>query len=191
MPALTTLPGLTPRPNSGLRYLISSRRRDSSPSLTWPTKVLLQVPPLRMPLLFVTLSSRDTRSPCPSRSRKNMGLYGERVGAFSVTTADAAEKARVDSQLKIIIRPMYSNPPVNGARIANAILSSPELYTQWESEVKGMADRIISMRRNFTTRSKKALTLLESGDTSRARLECSGKYLTTSLYFCSFIFFPA
>ncbi len=36
---------------------------------------------------------------------KNMGLYGERVGAFSLTTADPAEKARVDSQLKIVIRP--------------------------------------------------------------------------------------
>ncbi|PPR06881.1 hypothetical protein CVT24_011571 [Panaeolus cyanescens] len=77
---------------------------------------------------------------------KNMGLYGERVGAFSLTTADPEEKARVDSQLKIIIRPMYSNPPLHGARIANAILSSSELYSQWESEVKGMADRIISMR---------------------------------------------
>ncbi|KAF4623432.1 hypothetical protein D9613_001856 [Agrocybe pediades] len=77
---------------------------------------------------------------------KNMGLYGERVGAFSLTAADPEEKARVDSQLKIIIRPMYSNPPLHGARIANTILSTPELYTQWESEVKGMADRIISMR---------------------------------------------
>ncbi|THH11583.1 hypothetical protein EW145_g539 [Phellinidium pouzarii] len=77
---------------------------------------------------------------------KNMGLYGERVGAFSLTTVDPEEKARVDSQLKIVIRPMYSNPPVHGARIANTILSSPELYAQWESEVKGMADRIISMR---------------------------------------------
>lgn len=77
---------------------------------------------------------------------KNMGLYGERVGAFSLITADPEEKARVDSQLKIVIRPMYSNPPVHGARIANTILSSPELYSQWESEVKGMADRIISMR---------------------------------------------
>lgn len=77
---------------------------------------------------------------------KNMGLYGERVGAFSLTTADPEEKARVDSQLKIIIRPMYSNPPVHGARVANTILSTPELYTQWESEVKEMADRIISMR---------------------------------------------
>jgi aspartate aminotransferase len=77
---------------------------------------------------------------------KNMGLYGERVGAFSLTTADPAEKARVDSQLKIVIRPMYSNPPIHGARIANTILSHNELYVQWESEVKGMADRIISMR---------------------------------------------
>ncbi|KAF9531974.1 aspartate aminotransferase [Crepidotus variabilis] len=77
---------------------------------------------------------------------KNMGLYGERVGAFSVTTASPEEKARVDSQLKIIIRPMYSNPPLHGARIANTILSQKELYSQWEGEVKGMADRIIGMR---------------------------------------------
>ena len=75
-----------------------------------------------------------------------MGLYGERIGAFSLTTADAGEKARVDSQLKIIIRPLYSNPPLNGARIANTILNNKELYAQWETEVKGMADRIISMR---------------------------------------------
>lgn len=77
---------------------------------------------------------------------KNMGLYGERVGAFSLTTADPEEKARVESQLKIVIRPMYSNPPIHGARIASTILGSPELYSQWEGEVKGMAERIISMR---------------------------------------------
>ncbi|KAG7099270.1 Aspartate aminotransferase, mitochondrial [Marasmius oreades] len=77
---------------------------------------------------------------------KNMGLYGERVGAFSLTTRDPEEKARVDSQLKIVIRPMYSNPPLHGARIANAILSDKALNTQWEGEVKQMADRIIGMR---------------------------------------------
>lgn len=77
---------------------------------------------------------------------KNMGLYGERAGAFSLTTASPEEKARVDSQLKIVIRPMYSNPPLQGARIANSILSSAELYREWEGEVKGMAERIISMR---------------------------------------------
>lgn len=77
---------------------------------------------------------------------KNMGLYGERVGAFSLTTSNAGEKARVDSQLKIVIRPMYSNPPLHGAQIANTILGDKALYSQWEGEVKGMADRIISMR---------------------------------------------
>ena len=77
---------------------------------------------------------------------KNMGLYGERVGAFSLTTADPEEKVRVDSQLKIVIRPMYSNPPLHGARIVNTILNNHELYAQWETEVKGMADRIIGMR---------------------------------------------
>ncbi|KAG6381219.1 pyridoxal phosphate-dependent transferase [Boletus reticuloceps] len=77
---------------------------------------------------------------------KNMGLYGERVGAFSLTTSSEEEKKRVESQLKIIVRPMYSNPPLHGAHIANTILSDPELYQEWESEVKGMADRIINMR---------------------------------------------
>lgn len=77
---------------------------------------------------------------------KNMGLYGERVGAFSLVTADAEEKKRVDSQLKILIRPLYSNPPIHGARIASTILSSPKLYEQWLGEVKEMADRIITMR---------------------------------------------
>ncbi|KAL7007640.1 aspartate transaminase aat1 [Cystobasidiomycetes sp. EMM_F5] len=84
---------------------------------------------------------------CLSQSfAKNMGLYGERVGAFSVVTTSAEEKARVDSQLKILVRPLYSNPPVHGARIAGSILADEKLYAQWLSEVKHMADRIIGMR---------------------------------------------
>ncbi|MCJ1241793.1 aspartate transaminase aat1 [Varicellaria rhodocarpa] len=77
---------------------------------------------------------------------KNMGLYGERVGAFSIVCESAEEKKRVDSQLKILVRPLYSNPPVHGARIASEILNDPALNKQWLGEVKGMADRIISMR---------------------------------------------
>ncbi|KAJ4153337.1 hypothetical protein LMH87_009827 [Akanthomyces muscarius] len=57
---------------------------------------------------------------------KNMGLYGER--------------------LKIIIRPIYSNPPIHGARIASTILADPKLREQWLAELKSMADRIITMR---------------------------------------------
>ncbi|KAH8811549.1 glutamate oxaloacetate transaminase 2 [Xylogone sp. PMI_703] len=77
---------------------------------------------------------------------KNMGLYGERTGAFSIVCADAEEKKRVDSQVKIIVRPLYSNPPVHGARIASEILNNEALNKQWLGEVKGMADRIITMR---------------------------------------------
>jgi aspartate aminotransferase len=60
-----------------------------------------------------------------------MGLYGERVGAFSVVTANAEEKAKVDSQIKILVRPLYSNPPLHGARIAGTVLSDQALYSQW------------------------------------------------------------
>ena len=76
---------------------------------------------------------------------KNMGLYGERAGAFTVQCKDKEEAARVESQIKIIVRyiispillskyytlcalifvescqlsrPLYSNPPRHGARIA-------------------------------------------------------------------------
>ncbi|EMR69631.1 putative aspartate aminotransferase protein [Eutypa lata UCREL1] len=77
---------------------------------------------------------------------KNMGLYGERVGAFSIVTASPEEKKRIDSQVKILVRPLYSNPPIHGARIASAILNDPALYKQWLGEVKEMADRIITMR---------------------------------------------
>jgi aspartate aminotransferase, mitochondrial len=77
---------------------------------------------------------------------KNMGLYGERVGAFSVVCDSAEEKRRVDSQIKILVRPLYSNPPIHGARIASEILNDSGLNKQWLGEVKGMADRIIEMR---------------------------------------------
>lgn len=74
------------------------------------------------------------------------GLYGERVGAFSIVCESAEEKKRVDSQVKILVRPLYSNPPVHGARIAAKILDNEKLRKQWLGEVKGMADRIITMR---------------------------------------------
>ncbi|XP_010594999.3 aspartate aminotransferase, mitochondrial [Loxodonta africana] len=86
---------------------------------------------------------------------KNMGLYGERVGAFTMVCVDADTAKRVESQLKILIRPMYSNPPLNGARIASAILTTPDLRKQWLQEVKGMADRIISMRTQLVSNLKK------------------------------------
>uniref|UniRef100_A0A8C1MYU2 Aspartate aminotransferase, mitochondrial n=1 Tax=Cyprinus carpio TaxID=7962 RepID=A0A8C1MYU2_CYPCA len=80
---------------------------------------------------------------------------GERVGGFTVVCKDVEEAKRVESQLKILIRPIYSNPPMNGARIASTILNTPELYKEWLVEVKDMADRIITMREMFVSNLKK------------------------------------
>lgn len=56
---------------------------------------------------------------------------GERVGAMTIRTADKDEAKRVESQVKIIIRPLWANPPIHGARIATSILNTKELYDQW------------------------------------------------------------
>jgi len=77
---------------------------------------------------------------------KNFGLYGQRIGAFSILCADPDEAARVDSQIKIVARAIYSNPPLHGARIVHAILSDPKLKTMWQGEIALMANRIIKMR---------------------------------------------
>lgn len=86
---------------------------------------------------------------------KNMGLYGERAGAFTVVCSSEEESKRLMSQLKIIIRPMYSNPPIHGSRIVHTILSHPELKKIWLEDVKGMANRIISMRTKLEENLKK------------------------------------
>jgi aspartate aminotransferase, mitochondrial len=80
---------------------------------------------------------------------KNMGLYGERIGALSVVCKDGEQKEHVLSQLKILIRPMCSNPPIHGARIVASVLGDPELHQLWLREVKMMADRIIGMRKKL------------------------------------------
>ncbi|XP_065850180.1 aspartate aminotransferase, cytoplasmic [Euphorbia lathyris] len=80
---------------------------------------------------------------------KNMGLYGERVGALSIVCKTADVASKVESQLKLVIRPMYSNPPIHGASIVATILKDGDLYKEWTIELKAMADRIISMRQQL------------------------------------------
>ncbi|KAK6129692.1 hypothetical protein DH2020_036558 [Rehmannia glutinosa] len=80
---------------------------------------------------------------------KNMGLYGERVGALSIVCRTADVAGRVESQLKLVIRPMYSNPPIHGASIVSTILKDRTMFQEWTIELKAMADRIISMRQQL------------------------------------------
>ncbi len=77
---------------------------------------------------------------------KSFSLYGERVGALSVVCASKEEMARVLSQLKIVIRTNYSNPPTHGAQIVATVLTTPALRSMWEEELAGMRVRIKEMR---------------------------------------------
>jgi aromatic-amino-acid transaminase len=77
---------------------------------------------------------------------KSFSLYGERVGALSVVCGNKDETARVLSQLKIVIRTNYSNPPTHGAQAVAMVLTTPALRTMWEDELAAMRVRIQQMR---------------------------------------------
>ena len=80
---------------------------------------------------------------------KSFSLYGERVGALSVVANDKEEAARVLSQLKIVIRTNYSNPPIHGGAVVAAVLNNPELRAVWEKELGEMRVRIRAMRQKL------------------------------------------
>ncbi|MEY8877561.1 MAG: amino acid aminotransferase [Leptothrix sp. (in: b-proteobacteria)] len=83
---------------------------------------------------------------------KSFSLYGERVGALSVVCASKEEQGRVLSQLKIVIRTNYSNPPIHGAQVVASVLTTPELRAQWEADLAGMRVRIKQMREALVQR---------------------------------------
>lgn len=77
---------------------------------------------------------------------KNFGLYGERIGTFSLTCGTPEAVTNVMSQMDIIIRNLYSNPPKHGANIVKTVLSDPALYQEWRDELYAMSMRIQEMR---------------------------------------------
>ncbi|GAA0327119.1 aspartate/tyrosine/aromatic aminotransferase [Morganella psychrotolerans] len=88
---------------------------------------------------------------------KNFGMYNERVGACTLvaTSGDIADTAF--SQVKVIIRTNYSNPPSHGGAVVTTILSDPELKEEWIQELTTMRERIKRMRQLFVN------TLQEKG----------------------------
>ncbi len=87
---------------------------------------------------------------------KSFSLYGERVGALSVLCANKEEAGRVLSQLKIVIRTNYSNPPTHGATVVAAVLNTPDLRAVWERELGDMRLRIKQMRLALVEKLKSA-----------------------------------
>ncbi|GLQ74090.1 amino acid aminotransferase [Vibrio penaeicida] len=80
---------------------------------------------------------------------KNFGLYNERVGAFTLVAKEEDVAATAFSQVKSIIRSIYSNPPAHGSAVVTHILNDADLRVEWEKEVAEMRDRIQEMRELF------------------------------------------
>jgi len=80
---------------------------------------------------------------------KNFGLYGERVGGLTVISSSEKASAAMQTQVKTIIRRMYSNPPTHGAAIVNTVLSDDTLRSSWKSELDEMRNRIKTLRTAF------------------------------------------
>jgi aspartate aminotransferase len=77
---------------------------------------------------------------------KNLGLYGERVGALVGVCSNKEAATKLLSQLKRQARALYSNPPMHGAQIAAEVVNDPALFAEWKLEMAAMAGRIKKVR---------------------------------------------
>ncbi|MEN8128205.1 MAG: amino acid aminotransferase [Planctomycetota bacterium] len=85
---------------------------------------------------------------CSSFS-KNFGLYKERVGAVTFKGDSKESIDAVFSNLKTIIRRLYSNPPSHGGATVTTIMNDATLRTEWQDEVAQVRSRIAEMRQLF------------------------------------------
>lgn len=59
---------------------------------------------------------------------------------------DAGTAAAVLSQLTLLVRAMYSNPPAYGSQIVATVLGDAKLRAEWMDCIRLMSTRIIEMR---------------------------------------------
>ncbi|KAK0082115.1 hypothetical protein PV325_011033 [Microctonus aethiopoides] len=95
---------------------------------------------------------------CAQSFAKNFGLYNERAGNLVVVMNNTKEIIQTKSQLTLIVRGMYSNPPNHGARIVATVLGNADLYEEWRDHIHEMSDRIKLMRRALYDRLVKLKT---------------------------------
>ena len=78
---------------------------------------------------------------------KNMGLYGERTGSISIINSSSEDSKAVESQLKKLIRPIYSSPPIHGSKIVEIIFDENSgLLPQWLDELDKVVGRLNTVR---------------------------------------------
>lgn len=77
----------------------------------------------------------------------NNFILDERIGNLVFVTSSPDEIVSLKSQVTLIVRGMYSNPPQHGARIVTMVLKDKHLYDQWRECIRTMSNRIIEMRK--------------------------------------------
>jgi aspartate aminotransferase len=91
---------------------------------------------------------------CAQSFAKNFGLYCERVGNLTIVQKTPATRDAVASQMTLLVRGMYSNPPAFGSRIVATVLNTPELRQEWMDCIQTMSSRIKQMRERLYNRLK-------------------------------------
>lgn len=87
---------------------------------------------------------------------KNFGLYNERVGAFTLVAENEQIAATALTQVKTIVRTLYSNPASHGASTVALVLGDEQLCSEWDAELTEMRERIKKMRHLFVQLLKEA-----------------------------------
>jgi len=92
---------------------------------------------------------------------KNFGLYGERIGSLNILCSSAEEATLVNGRIRTFARPMYSNPPIHGARIIDIILGDKTLTKMWHDDLVLMSSRMKQMRTGLVQNLKDAGSKLD------------------------------
>ncbi|MBV8907539.1 MAG: aspartate/tyrosine/aromatic aminotransferase [Sphingomonas sp.] len=80
---------------------------------------------------------------------KNFSVYRDRVGSLWIKTGSRDDTQTAMAHVHQTAREMWSMPPDHGAACAHIILEDPELHARWLVELKGMRDRINSVRQRI------------------------------------------
>jgi aspartate aminotransferase len=84
-----------------------------------------------------------------------VNILDERVGNITLVLSKKELIAPTLSQMTLIIRGMYSNPPNHGARVVAMALNDPVYFEEWRGCIKAMSDRIKRMRQGLRDRLEK------------------------------------
>ncbi len=84
---------------------------------------------------------------------KNFGVYRDRVGSLWLKTASASSTGSAMGHVLQIARELWSMPPDHGAAAVRIVLDDPQLEAAWRTELDGMRERIVSLRRRLAASS--------------------------------------